>query len=74
MVRHDVDSILAQRTQSVSNESDQENQPEASSQSESSHVNSYSDLIHLFLKMLRSVLSKFLICLEEIILLTIYVK
>ncbi|RIA99290.1 hypothetical protein C1645_811783 [Glomus cerebriforme] len=44
MVRHDVDSILAQRTQSVSDKSDESDQhnSEASSQSESSHESSYS--------------------------------
>ncbi|POG56307.1 hypothetical protein GLOIN_2v1791852 [Rhizophagus irregularis DAOM 181602=DAOM 197198] len=48
MVRHDVDSILAQRTRSVSDESDESvqhsvaNNSEASSQSESSHASSYS--------------------------------
>ena len=48
MVRHDVDSILAQRTQSVSDESDESDQhsvannSEASNQSESSHASSYS--------------------------------
>ncbi|GES87006.1 hypothetical protein GLOIN_2v1791852 [Rhizophagus clarus] len=48
MVRHDVDSILAQRTQSASDDSDESDQysvannSEASSQSKSSHESSYS--------------------------------
>src|ERR1043166_1955614 len=71
MVRHNVDGILAQRTQSVSDESDQANQLEASSQSMQALLPEVRHPIHLFLKMLRPVLRKFLIRLKGIILLTI---
>ncbi|RGB36793.1 hypothetical protein C1646_757676 [Rhizophagus diaphanus] len=77
MVRHDVDSILAQRTQSASDKSDESDQHSVANLqvNQSLHMKALIPEvhcpIHLFLKMLRLVLSKFLIRLEGVILLTI---